>query len=86
MAQQPVYKVIFQNGNEVVEVYARQIFQSDLWGFIEIEEFVDPHGLKIMMAEWTRRRVPAQRLWTMLNTEIWLRTYFRDQIDVNILQ
>ena len=40
MAQQPVYKVIFQNGNEVVEVYARQIFQSDLWGFIEIEEFV----------------------------------------------
>jgi hypothetical protein len=40
MAQQPVYKVIFQNGNEVVEVYARQIYQSDLWGFIEIEEFV----------------------------------------------
>ncbi len=37
---QPIYKVIFQNQNRVYEVYARQIFQSDMWGFIEIEEFV----------------------------------------------
>ncbi len=37
---QPVYKVIFQNQNKVYEVYARQIFQSDMWGFIEIEEFM----------------------------------------------
>jgi hypothetical protein len=40
MANQPVYKVIFQNGNQVFEVFARQIYQSDMWGFIEIEEFV----------------------------------------------
>ena len=37
---QPIYKVIFHNQNRVYEVYARQIFQSDMWGFIEIEEFV----------------------------------------------
>ncbi len=37
---QPIYKVIFQNQNKVYEVYARQIFQSDMWGFIEIEEFI----------------------------------------------
>ncbi len=37
---QPIYKVIFQNQNRVYEVYARQIFQSDMWGFIEIEAFV----------------------------------------------
>ena len=37
---QPIYKVVFQNQNKVFEVYARQIFQSDMWGFIEIEEFV----------------------------------------------
>jgi len=37
---QPVYKVIFQSQNRIYEVYARQIFQSDMWGFIEIEEFV----------------------------------------------
>ncbi|MFT7286963.1 MAG: hypothetical protein ACI87W_001072 [Halieaceae bacterium] len=40
MATTPVYKVIFQNGNQVVEVFARQIYQSDMWGFIEIEEFL----------------------------------------------
>lgn len=40
MASQPVYKVIFQNGNQVFEVFARQIYQSDMWGFIEVEEFV----------------------------------------------
>ena len=40
MASQPIYKVIFQNGNQVFEVFARQIYQSDMWGFIEVEEFV----------------------------------------------
>jgi len=40
MPSQPVYKVIFQNGNQVFEVFARQIYQSDMWGFIEVEEFV----------------------------------------------
>ena len=40
MANQSVYKVIFQNNNQVFEVFARQIYQSDMWGFIEVEEFV----------------------------------------------
>ena len=37
---QPIYKVVFLNRNKVYEMYARQIFQSDMWGFIEIEDFV----------------------------------------------
>jgi hypothetical protein len=40
MSNEPVYKVIFQNGSQVFEVFARQIYQSDMWGFIEVEEFV----------------------------------------------
>ncbi len=40
MANYPVYKVIFQNGNQVFEVFAKQIYQSDMWGFIEVEEFL----------------------------------------------
>ena len=40
MPAQPVYKVIFQNGNQVFEVFARQIYQSDMWGFVEIEELL----------------------------------------------
>ncbi|SFY12785.1 hypothetical protein SAMN04244547_04099 [Azotobacter vinelandii] len=35
-----IYKVIFLNQGQVYELYARQIRQSDLWGFLEIEEFV----------------------------------------------
>ena len=49
MASQPVYKVIFQNGNQVFEVYARQIYQSDMWGFIEVEEFVFGERSKIVV-------------------------------------
>jgi len=37
---QPIYKVIFHSQGRVYEVYARRIFQSDMWGFIEVEEFV----------------------------------------------
>jgi len=40
MATQPVYKVIFHNAGQIFEVYARQIYQSDMWGFIEVEELV----------------------------------------------
>lgn len=49
MSTQPVYKVIFQNGNQVFEVFARQIYQSDMWGFIEVEEFVFGERSKILV-------------------------------------
>ena len=38
--QQPIFRVIFLNQGQVYEIYARQIFQSELWGFLEIEELV----------------------------------------------
>ena len=37
---EPIYKVIFVNQGQMFEIYARQIYQSDLYGFIEIEELV----------------------------------------------
>ncbi len=40
MSDSPIYKVIFISLNQVYEIYVRQIFQSDLYGFIEVEEFV----------------------------------------------
>ena len=36
----PIYKVIFFNQNKVYELYARAIYQSEMYGFIEIEDFV----------------------------------------------
>lgn len=40
MAKQQIYKVVFYNKDKVYEVFARQIYQSDLYGFIEIEEII----------------------------------------------
>ncbi|HQQ64077.1 MAG TPA: DUF1820 family protein [Pseudomonadales bacterium] len=40
MAKQALYKVVFINQNQIYELYARQIFQSDLYGFIEVEDYV----------------------------------------------
>ena len=38
--QSQIFKVIFINQGQVYEIYAKAIYQSDLWGFLEIEEFV----------------------------------------------
>ncbi|WP_096087453.1 DUF1820 family protein [Agaribacterium haliotis] len=40
MALTPTYKVVFYNQNQVYEVYCRAIYQSEMYGFIEVEEFV----------------------------------------------
>ena len=36
----PIYKVIFLNQNKVYELYAKAIYQSEMYGFIEVEEFM----------------------------------------------
>ena len=40
MAKEPIYKISFFNQGKVYEIYAKHVFQSDLWGFLEVEEFV----------------------------------------------
>lgn len=49
MADSPIYKVIFLNQNKVYEVYARAIYQSEMYGFIEVEEFVFGERSKIVV-------------------------------------
>lgn len=40
MPKEPIYKVVFYNQNQVFEVYARAIYQSEMYGFVEVEDFV----------------------------------------------
>lgn len=40
MADAHIYKVIFHSQGQVYEIYARQISQGGLFGFIEVEEIV----------------------------------------------
>jgi hypothetical protein len=73
MQNNPVYKVIFVNQDQVFEIYAGKIYQSDLWGFIEVEEFlfgersqvlVDPseEKLKGEFAGVKRSYIPMQSI------------------------
>lgn len=40
MSSTPIFKVVFYNQNQVYEVYARAIYQSEMYCFIEVEEFI----------------------------------------------
>ena len=35
-----LYKVMFHNQGQIYEVYAKNIYQSELYGFIEVEDYV----------------------------------------------
>ena len=69
----PVYKVIFLNKGQVYELFCRFVYQSELYGFIEIEEFVfdersqvvvDPteEKLKTEFASVKRSFIPMQAI------------------------
>ncbi len=73
MAKRQIYKVVFYNKDKVYEVFARQIYQSDLYGFIEVEEIifgersqlvVDPNEerLKTEFESVTRSYVPLHSI------------------------
>lgn len=38
--KEPLYKVRFTNEKEIFEIYCRSVGQSDLFGFLEVEEIV----------------------------------------------
>lgn len=40
MADARLYRIIFHNQGQNYEIYARYVFQSEMWGFVEIEELV----------------------------------------------
>lgn len=73
MAITPIYKVIFHNQDKVYELYARAIYQSEMYGFIEVEQFVfgersqmivDPaeEKLKTEFNEVTRSYIPMHSI------------------------
>lgn len=73
MPNKPVYRITFFNQGQVYEIYARHVFQSELWGFLEVEEFVfgertqvivDPaeEKLKSEFSEIKRSFIPMQSI------------------------
>ena len=37
--QESIFKILCQNQGQGYEVYARNIYQSDLYGFVEVEDY-----------------------------------------------
>jgi hypothetical protein len=36
----PLFKILFQSQGQIVELYARQVSQGELFGFVEVEDLV----------------------------------------------
>ena len=47
--QEPIYKITFLNKGQVYEVFAKQVYSSDLYGFIEIEDFIFGERTKVVV-------------------------------------
>ncbi len=62
MAAEPIYKVIFINQNQVFELFARQIYQSDLYGFIEIEDYIFGERSQIVV-DPAEERLKSEFAW-----------------------
>ena len=69
MPKKPTYKVIFHNQGKIYEIYARNVHQGAIFGFIEIEKLVfgekdslvvDPteENLKSEFSHVTRTYIP----------------------------
>ncbi|TXR52160.1 DUF1820 family protein [Reinekea thalattae] len=39
-SKKSIYRVIFVNQDKLYEIYCNQIFQSDMYGFIEVENLI----------------------------------------------
>ncbi len=70
---EPIYRITFLNKGQVYEVFARQVYQSEFYGFIEIEDYlfdersqvlVDPseEKLKSEFSGVKRSYVPLQAI------------------------
>jgi hypothetical protein len=47
--QKHIYRVYFHCQGQVYEVYARNIYQSDLYGFIEVEDYIFGNRTQILI-------------------------------------
>jgi len=72
-SRQEIYRITFLNKGKVYEIFARQVYQSELYGFIEVEDFVfdersqmlvDPseEKLKMEFQDVKRSFIPLQAI------------------------
>lgn len=40
MTEKLIYKVIFINHDEIYEIYAKNVYEGDMYGFLVVEDFI----------------------------------------------
>jgi len=40
MSEKHIYKIVFVNREQVYELYAKSIYQGDMYGFVIVEDFI----------------------------------------------
>ena len=59
MSAEPIYRVVFLNQSEIYEIYVKNVYQSDLYGFLEIEGFLFGERRQ-MVVDPSEERLKAQ--------------------------
>jgi hypothetical protein len=73
MSEKLIYKVIFINHDEVYEIYAKSVYEGDMYGFLVVEDFIfgeksaiviDPseEKLKVEFEGVTRTFIPMHEI------------------------
>ena len=49
MSKKGIYKIVFVQFGEIYEIYAKSICQSDMYGFIEVEDYIFDQNSQIVV-------------------------------------
>ena len=49
MAKKGIYKIVFVQLGEVYEIFAKSIYQSEMYGFVEVEEYIFDQSSQIVV-------------------------------------
>ena len=49
MSKKGIYKIVFIQTGEIYEVYAKSIYQSDMYGFIGVEDYIFDQNSQIVV-------------------------------------
>ena len=49
MSKKGIYKILFIQTGEIYEIYAKSIYQSDMYGFIEVEDYLFDQNSQIVV-------------------------------------
>ena len=49
MSKKGIYKIVFVQLGEIYEIYAKSIYQSDMYGFIEVEDYMFNQNSQIVV-------------------------------------